>query len=209
LSCSKSEYSKCIKWDENSIKNKIIEVMRVLDLNRMPSSRETIAVTGNYSLGDAIMKHGGFYFWANKLNVKSKNCETSLGRLYEEKSMKVLEDMGYTIQRMKVGYPFDLLINNKIKIDVKTSRPHMCNGSRVHMIGINKKYAVCDLYLVYALDELDNIERIFIVPGYELKIVSMSFGKESIYNIYINKWDLIKKYDDFYNSLDGKVKINV
>lgn len=102
---------------------------------------------------------------------------------------------------MGVKYPFDFLINNTIRIDVKAAKAYMSRGNRCHTIGINKKYATCDLYLIFALDEVENIERTFIIPGCDLRVTSMNFGKDSKYDKYINRWDLLEKYDNFYNNL--------
>jgi hypothetical protein len=55
---------------------------------------------------------------------------------------------------------------------------------------------------VYALNEEGNkVERTFVIPSKNLKLVSLCIGKNSKYNKYINRWDYIDKYDKFYKSL--------
>jgi len=199
-------YVRGIQWDENLIKNKIYEVMRVLDIDRMPSASETELIMRDHSLSNKIAKTGGFTKWANKLGLQIKESQTQLGCRFEDKASELIENKGYTVEKMSVKYPFDLLINGTIRIDVKSAKAYLVHGSRVHTVGINKKYATCDLYLIFALDEDENIERTFIIPGCDLKVTSMNFGKDSIYNIYLDRWDLIKKYDNFYNNLAVVVK---
>lgn len=194
-------YVKGIRWSDELMINKIHEVMNALNINRMPSSNECILVTGNLGLSCCIDRHGGFYKIANKLGLKVKNCETTTGKGFEKIAKEMIEDKGYEVERMTTKYPFDLLVNNKVRIDVKSCRPFWANESRMHVIGLNKKYATCDLYLIYALDEEDKPERTFIIPGCDLKITTLSIGKNSKYNIYLNRWDLLKKYNDFYNNL--------
>jgi len=194
-------YAYGFKWTDEIIKNKIYEVMRVLDIDKMPSASETQLILGDFSLSNKIAKTGGFNKWANKLGLEIKRSETQLGQEFEVKAKELFENKGYTVERMSTKYPFDLLVNNTIRVDVKVAKAYMSRGSRCHTVGINKKYATCDLYLIFALDEDENIERTFIIPGCDLRVTSMNFGKDSIYNIYLNRWDLLKKYDNFYNNL--------
>jgi len=196
-------YVKGIKWDEDLIENKIHEVMRILGIDRMPSASETELILRDSSLSNKIAKTGGFNTWAKRLMLEIKSSETQLGQEFEVKARKMIEDRGYSTKQMSCKYPFDILVNDKISIDVKSAKVYLSHGSRVHTVGINKKYATCDLYLIFALDESENIERTFIVPGCDIRVTSMNFGENSKYNMYLNKWDLLKKYDDFYNNLDS------
>ncbi|APC41084.1 hypothetical protein [Clostridium estertheticum] len=196
-----------IRWSDELIENKIYEVMRILDINRMPSASETELILRDSSLSNKIAKTGGFNEWATKLGLNIKKSETQLGHIFEDKAKILIENMGYTAEQMSCKYPFDILANGKISIDVKSSKVYISHGSRVHTVGINKKYATCDLYLIFALDEDENIERTFIIPGCDLRVTSMNFGRDSIYNIYLDRWDLLKKYNDFYNNLASVAKV--
>jgi len=194
-------YTHGIVWNDRRIKEEIFKVMKALNINRMPSKTEIELVMEETSLVSAMGHRGGIYVWADKLGLEVKRSETQTGKGFEEVAIKLLQDRNYNVQRMTTRYPFDILVNGKISIDVKVAKAYMSRGSRCHTIGINKKYAACDLYLIFALDEDGNIERTFIIPGCDLKITSMNFGKNSIYNIYLDKWDYLKKYDDFYKNL--------
>lgn len=189
------------RWTEDEIVRNILKVTSSLSIDRMPSASEMNIVIGDSSLSNAVRRNGGFYKWADKMELEIKNCETTTGKGCEILAKALIENLNYKVKKMSTKYPFDLLVNDKIRIDVKGSNPHISRGSRVHTVGINKKYATCDLYLIFALDEYENIERTFIIPGCDLRVTSMNFGKDSIYNIYLNRWDLFKKYNDFYNNL--------
>lgn len=193
-------YTHGFKWTDETIENKIHEVMKVLDIDRMPSTSETELITSDSSLSNKIARTGGFKKWANKLGFDLKKSETQLGHKFEDKAKILIENHGYVAEQMSNNCPFDILVND-IRVDVKSARAYISKGCRVHTVGINKKYATCDLYLIFALDENENIERTFIIPGCDLRVTSMNFGKNSIYNIYLNRWDLFKKYNDFYNNL--------
>lgn len=194
------------RWTEDEIAQSILEVTYSLNIDRMPSASEVSAVLGDTSLNNAIRRNGGFYKWANKMGLEVKECETTTGKGYEVIAKNLIENLNYKVEKMSTKYPFDLLVNDKIRIDVKVCSPYISRGSRVHTVGINKKYATCDLYLIFALDEDKNIERTFIIPGCDLRVTSMNFGKDSIYNIYLDRWDLLKKYNDFYNNLASMAK---
>ena len=73
------------------------------------------------------------------MNLSIKESETQLGQDYEQIATSILKDKGFKIEKMSTGHPFDLLINNVVKVDVKVARPHMLRGKdRVHTFGINK-----------------------------------------------------------------------
>jgi len=194
-------YTNGIRWSNDLIESEIIRTIGLLGINHMPSRTEIVSVMNNDALTNKIARTGGFTYWAEKLKITLKVSDTSLGQNYELKAMELIEGKGFKVERMTTKYPFDLLINGNIKIDVKVSRPGFIKGSRVHTFRTSKKYATCDLYFIFALDEKEEIERLFIVPGSDLKVVTMCVGGKSKYDKYINRWDLIDKYNKFYNQL--------
>lgn len=189
------------RWSDEEIIKGIYSVMSALNIQRMPSRTEMRMVFGNNGLSNTVSRKGGFYKWAEKLNIPIKRSETQTGKEFEEVAISLIKSRGYTVQRMSTKYPYDLLINENVKIDVKAARAYFLKGSRVHTVGINKKYATCDIYLIFALGENDNIERKFIIPGNELKLTSLNFGENSKYNKYIDRWDYLDKFNDFYKKL--------
>ncbi|MCR8641444.1 hypothetical protein NV379_02130 [Paenibacillus sp. N1-5-1-14] len=189
-----------IKDDEIIIH--IREIMSALKINRMPSSSEVLQT---FHEGEALHKRIcdlGYRFWAEKLNLEIKQSETQLGQDYELVAIKMLEEKGYKVERMTTKHPFDLLVNDSIRIDVKSASAYDLKGSRCHTFGINKRYGSCDLYILLALnEESDVIERTFVIPCNKLRVVSMSIGRESKYNKYINKWDYLDTYNAFYKKI--------
>jgi hypothetical protein len=192
-------------YNLEEIIDKIKYVMESLNVNTMPSRNEIIQIIGNDSLHNKIVRTGGYQLWANKLNLELKDSETKTGWNYEKYAIELLENKNYKVQRMTTGYPFDLLINNNIRIDIKSGSAYLLKGSRCHTFGINKRYATCDLYLIFALSEQQKLERSFIIPANMLRVVTMSIGEISKYNKYINRWDLIDEYDKFYKELKTKI----
>jgi len=190
------------KWTDDSIKSEILSIIDILDINRMPSRSEIETVGKNKAIVSAIARSYGYYGWAERLGLDAKESDTLMGITYEKLCMESLKSKGYSVKDTAVKAPYDLIINGNVKIDVKSGTAYESRGSRVHTFGINKPLPVCDLYIIYALDEeRENIERTFIIPSKDLKLHSMSIGADSKYNKYINRWDFIDQYDAFYKSV--------
>lgn len=190
------------KHNDESIKQSILHTMQQLNIDRMPSRSEILSIENNASLHNAIVRSYGYYKWAERLNLEIKDSETLFGTQYQEICLEYLSKLGYVVEDTSTKAPYDLLINNNVRVDVKSGCAYNMRGSRVHSFGINKKFPTCDLYIIYALNEnTDNIERIFVIPSKDFKLVSLCIGANSKYNKYINKWNLIDIYIEFYNKL--------
>jgi len=189
-----------IVWNEYLIESEIKRTMDILCIEHMPSRTDMKLALGNDALSNKVAKTGGFVAWGNRLLLKTKVSDTSLGQNYEIKAMELLKLKGFEVERMTTKHPFDLLVNDNIRIDVKVGRPGDINNS-IHTFRMAKKYATCDLYMIFALDGNGAIGKLFIIPGNELKVVTMCIGRNSKYDVYLNRWDLINKYDTFYKQL--------
>jgi len=195
-------YTHGTKWTNEKIEEEIQKVMNALNIKRMPSNSEMRMVTGSYALSNKLIKTGGIYHWADKLGLKIKVGETQIGTKYQDYIANKLNDMGFEIEMMSTKHPYDLLVNGNVKIDVKVARPYEHKEiGRFHTFNLEKKYPTCDIYISVALNDNDEIQRIFVIPSKYLKITQLSVGKRSKYNKYINKWDYIKEYDDFYKNI--------
>lgn len=194
--------SKQAKMIDSKIKTSIQDVMKKLKLARMPSSTEITELNGNNILHNNIVRSYGYREWAVKLNLELKDSETQLGNDYESNIVDLLRKKGYQINKMTTNHPFDLLINNSVKVDVKVAKPHMLRGeSRVHAFATNKRFGSCDLYIAVALSEQEEIEKILIIPSHRLQIVTLCIGKNSKYDVYKNRFDLIDKYSQFFEAI--------
>lgn len=190
-------------WTDELVKKEIVNVMKALNISRMPTRKEIIFVTKNNALSCKISKTKGYYGWAQELNLPIKESETTLGKSYEYIAKQMLEERGFDVKKMAQNYPYDLLINQNIRIDVKVGRPYINknDGSRYHTFNLYKKYATCDIYMIICLDENENLEKLLIIPANKLKITQLSLGKESIYDKYIDNFELLNFYDRFYSKV--------
>lgn len=190
-----------IVWTEDLIKSEIFKVINALNINRMPTRKEIIQVTNSNALPCKISKTKGYYGWAKELNLTIKESETTFGKNYEYIVKEMIEAKGYSVEKMSQNYPYDLLVNQNIRIDVKVGKPYRNkkDNSRYHTFNLYKKYATCDIYIIICLDEKENIEKLLIIPANKLKITQLSLGKNSVYDTYINNFKLLETYDKFYS----------
>lgn len=72
------------------------------------------------------------------------------------------------------------------------ANPTNIKGSRAHCFSLGKVEPTCDFYMAIALTETKQIERILIVPAQLVKQTMLSIGKRSKYNVYIDRYDLLK-----------------
>ena len=73
------------------------------------------------ALSVKVSRSGGFKCWALKLGLELKESETTKGWKYEEKALKDLTDRGYNVKEMTTKHPYDLLVEENVRIDVKVS----------------------------------------------------------------------------------------
>lgn len=194
-------YTHGTQWNDDKVRQEILRVKEALCIDRMPSRSEIELVTGDSRLTNKISRSGGFRYWARKLGLKIKMSESSLGNAYEKIIADKIKKQGYKVEKMPHKHPYDLLVNDCIKIDVKVAKPYKgTNNSVFHTFNLEKKNPTCDIYIAVALTDEGNIDRIFVIPSKYLPITQLSIGKRSIYNQFIERWDYIKKYDLFYKN---------
>lgn len=200
-------YSHGKQWNEQDIENGIFEVISILDIDGyMPSTRDITKVTHNFALSNAISKRGGFHFWANKLGLKMKNSETKFGKTYEEECFSTLISFGYDCQYTSIRYPYDILANN-VKIDVKSGSLYFGVGGKYFTFNLEKPKPTCDVYICYCIENSE-VKKIYVIPSCVVSgKTQLSLGvKCSKYDRFVDKWEIIKEYDDFYNTILKKYK---
>ena len=190
------------KWDDNRIKSEVKNVMTALGIDRMPTRTEMDSVTHNTALSNKVMKTGGIRHWAENLGIELKNSETTLGNDYEFKVKEMLEHKGYKVEKMSTKHPYDLLVNNYIKIDIKVSHYYHGDGYKSHSFGLSKKKHNCDIFICVAVDDKENIIKNLIIPSkFLMGTKQLVIGVNSKYDKFNNKFEYIDKFDSFYASL--------
>lgn len=187
------------KWSMEDIRKEILEVMAALNIDRMPTSVEIKKVTKNSCLINAIRRHGGFLYWSLDIGVKQSKCTTRIGLEGELKIKELLENKGYKVEKMSVKHPYDLLVNDDVKIDVKFSNKYKGKFGEYFTFNLEKSNPTCDLYIFICSEE--SYEKILIIPSKLLHQTQISVSDNSKYNIYENRWDYIEQFDRFYKNI--------
>ena len=88
-------YAHGIKWDDDLLENSIVEVMNKAKINTFPTHKQMNEITGSMALSNAISKHGGTRYWAERLGLEMKPSESKMGEEYELKVMEYIKSLGY------------------------------------------------------------------------------------------------------------------
>lgn len=184
------------KWTDEEVEARILEAVKGLSLDRMPSRNELQSYYGDMALTNRISKQQGFGYWANRLGLLFKESETSLGKEFEYIAAQELINRGYCVTQMPQNHPYDLLINGSTKIDVKVSKLYEGPNGNFFTFNLEKQFATCDIYILYLTENGVDIKETLIVPSkFVMKNNQISVGQyKSIYRKYSNRWDYI---DDF------------
>jgi hypothetical protein len=190
LDFSKSRYSE--EWVTNEIK----KVQQALNIKHMPSRREIEIVTNNTTLTNLVVRSGGFRHWADKLNLKIKGSETEFGYQYEKEAQKYLTDvMGHKAELTPVKFPYDIIVDDVTKIDVKVSNKyHSPDGTSWYTFNLETVFPKCDFFIAYCIDN-HIVNNVYVIPAHiMLGKRQLSMGDDTMYKKYAKRWDLIEKH---------------
>lgn len=191
-----------IKWNDELIEKEILKIVNHLEINRMPTSTEIHNVRKNYGLNVAIERHGGYKYWADKLNLNQSKCETRLGLIGELRAKEILESKGYEVEKMSVKHPYDLLVNKNIKIDSKISKLFKSDYGSYYTFNLEKKNPTCDIYIAFCVDDSINIIKTYVIPSKFLHKTQLSIGEHtSKYDRFLDRWDYIEQFNKFYEQI--------
>ena len=190
-------------WSEELIKEKILEVVSGLELDRMPSRKEVEFFCKNCSLTNAISRNGGWYHWAEKLGFGVKESESWLGKRHEKEIQEVLISLGHETVRMSQNFPYDLLVNGCIKVDVKASKLYKGTAGSFYSVNLEKPYSTCDIYIIRLLNDDGEAERNLVLPSkFVAAQTQIGIGeKSSKYYRFLDRWDYIETYSSFLDSV--------
>lgn len=196
-------YTHGIKWTEESIENALMKVVRDLELDRMPSCKEVEKYYGNCCLTNAISKRIGWYALAERLGLPIKESETYFGKRQEKSVQEEIIARGHEVRKMPQNFPYDLLVDDCIKIDVKASRLFRgCHGI-FFAFNLEKPFCTCDICVLRLLEDNSDLIGTLIVPSKDVPTnTRISVGeKHSKYYKYRDRWDYIEEYSRFFESV--------
>ncbi len=195
-------YSHGRDWTKDDTEKDILRIVDTLGLDHFPTHSEMNNFYGNLSLSNRVSKSGGTRYWANELNLSIKNCESELGNDFELFAIKeIAEHTGLTSRQTKPRFPYDLLVDECVKVDVKVSYPFQNNCNVfANTFNLEKKEPTCDIFILYCLDMDGDISKTIIIPAVVLSgQTQIGVGKESKWDKYKDCWRYIVEFDVFMN----------
>lgn len=162
----------------------------------MPTRNQIRSYFGDDRLSNKVSKTLGYYGWADRFGLKVASNDTNTGKNGERIAKEFLEQNGFSVKQMLQNYPYDLLINDVVKADVKYSNLYKNkDGFCFYSFALRKPYPTCDLYILVANNQ-DDEQRFYIVPSREAVQKQISIGEHhSIYDKYLQRFDIIKQFE--------------
>lgn len=187
-------------WTKELVKEEIKRVMAYYQIDRMPSLAECDEFTGNASLSNRITREGGFYKIAEEMGLEIKPSETGLGYQFEKYAAEIIQEMfdDTTVEMTPTRFPYDLLVDGKVKIDVKVARRSKVHGAEMYSFGLAKKQPTCDIYIAFCIADDKTVEKVYVIPAHIMTGKSqLALGiRGSMYDTYLNRFNLIKRMSE-------------
>lgn len=200
-------YAHGTQWTDELIKEKVLEVVKALKLDRMPTRSECESYYHGCALTSAISRKIGWYELAKELGYEIKASETTFGKSYEVLAAELLQSMGFEVRRMAQNFPYDLLVDDCVKIDVKASRLYRGKLGNFYSFNLEKSFSTCDFYLLFAVSDDEKIVRMMVVPSnHVISTNQISVGEHrSKYYKFTDRFDMILEMSNFWNTLSNEV----
>ena len=157
-------YAYGTKWTDDLIEKEILDVVKKLNIDYFPTHTEIKQVKGNSALASKIANYKGSAFWAEKLNLPLKYSETSFGNKYEIIAISdIFEHTGLNSIQTSSRHPYDLMVDNDVKVDVKVAKKikNNCN-TYSYSFNLEKREPTCDIFLLYCLNNDETNDKIII-----------------------------------------------
>lgn len=197
-------YTHGIRWTDDLIISSVREVMTAFELDRMPSLKECERYFGNTCLTNAISKRkGGWYALAEEMRLSVKQGDTYFGKKHEAIAIEMLRERGFDVERMAQNFPYDILVNENIKVDVKASHLYSAKEGKFYSFNLEKNFATCDIYILLTVSDTDEVTGTYIVPSkFVMRNTQIGMGEhQSKYERFKDRWDYIELYSDFIKTV--------
>lgn len=197
-------YAYGIEWTDELVQEKISLIVNTLDINHFPTHSDMENFYGNKKLSNRISKSGGTRYWADRMNLPIKNCESEFGNKYELLAIKqIKENVGLESYQTKPRYPYDLVTDNKIKVEVKVAYPHTdTDGVTTSRFNLEKTEPTCDIFILYCLKDNGDVYKTLIIPSCVLKGQKyVGVGLLSRWDHFQDKWSYLTQYSEFYEDV--------
>ena len=196
-------YTHGTEWTDELIEQEILKVVDKLKLDHFPTHTEITQALGNKGLASKISKHKGTVYWAEKLGLPLRYSETSFGNKYEIEAINdIFDNTGLHSIQTSSRHPYDLLVDNFVKIDVKVAKEFINNcNARAFSFNLEKREPTCYIFILYCLNDDETYNKVLIIPSCALLgQTQIGVGKTSKWDFYVEKWNFITEYSRFFDN---------
>ena len=197
-----------IDWNKDNIEKALRYMVEQTGQKTLPTHAETKKFYGNYKLSNAMRRNGGPRYWGERMNLEFKDCDSRKGEQFEDYFVAEMLEKGFDAERVNYDeprFPFDVLINGCVKVDVKVARVFGSDKQGYYSFNLEHKKHSCDFFVCYCLDSSgENIVKTYIIPasimdGKSQIGVGLSQSKDDAYS---GRYDLMGQTCEFYDSLN-------
>lgn len=177
-------------WSENMVAEQLMEISKGTGF--IPSNSE-LNELGRSDLANQITRRGGFISWAERLGLKRRGSASDTGWGGEKELAAILTQMEFEVQPTKlVKAPYDLRVNDSLRLDVKTARfaeYGVCRGW-FYRIGKNPQ---ADILALFQIDTKD----CYFIPWQNCPTTNVTISRDGgKYIRYKNCYGILKNLAD-------------
>lgn len=153
------------KWSDAEVERVLLEASASLG-GRMPSANELRAI-GQESITSRIVRTGGFRHWSERLGLRQKQGSGAheFGERWEVFVHGLIVAMGWKSELQRRHAPFDILVDGRIRIDVKASKWHDYGAVRGFTFWLGESWQRCDAFALVKVS--DGPPEVLWVPSSE------------------------------------------
>lgn len=157
-------------------------------IGSFPSASE-LRRLGRNDLCCAIVRCGGFASWASRIGMERKGSDSDTGWEGERVMRDIFTAMGYRCEKATaVKSPFDLLVDDVLRVDVKSARFKEYGPSKGWFFRIGK-IPQADLVVLLKLDT----QAFYAVPWWDCPTSNITITPTGDrYTQYLNGWHVVK-----------------
>ncbi len=165
--------------------------------NRMPTAQE-LNGNGRGNLTNAINRGGGFQKFADMFDVPKKRTSTSKGERVEKAVAKQLSQKGFTVELTSSKCPYDILVNNSLRVDVKMATNDDKEKLFVYSLRDKGLSPTCDVYALCRCGRSkDIIYDIYFVPALVLLQQTVSISGSPKWTPWRENYEVLRNLEAF------------
>lgn len=170
------------KWSDELVESEIRAISAERFGGRMPSAPELIDA-GFQSLASRISRtKGGYRGLALRLGLGIKDSETAFGHVWESFIVEKLQAHGRTAVRQTTRAPFDVLVDGRVRVNVKSARWHEYGPCKGFFFGISDTWKRCDVFALVKVAE--SSQEILWVPSCDAQQQTITLTGKHRFNAF-------------------------